>query len=142
VNLRLLPGRLAVCRLPAATALPEPVAGPLWSVTRTAEELSLVVPEGSTPEGARVEGGLRAFQVEGPLDFSLVGILAGLARSLADAGVSLFALSTFDCDYLLVHEVDLPRAIAALTSAGHRVSTGDGPEAERSAAVDSRRGGG
>lgn len=94
----------------------------LWSVTRTETETSLIVPEEQAPEGARVESGYAALEVEGPLDFGLTGILAGLASALADAGVSLLAISTFDTDWLLVRHERLEDAIAALESAGHRVS--------------------
>jgi hypothetical protein len=123
LDLTLLPGRLAVCRLLPEAPLPAPAAAlPLWSVTRTAEELSLILPEAAVPAGARAETGFRALKVEGPLAFSAVGILAGLTRALAAAGVSLFALSTFDTDYLLVREGDLERATTALAAAGHKVA--------------------
>jgi hypothetical protein len=137
LRLSLLRERLAVCRLPAAAALPAWAAAPaagFSSVTRTARELSLVVPEAVLPEAVvgsggavgtldelRVEPGFRALEVAGPLDFSLVGVLASLTAPLAEAGVSLFAVSTFDTDYVLLREEDLPRAVAALTAAGHRV---------------------
>jgi hypothetical protein len=67
----------------------------------------------------RIEPGWRAIKVAGPLDFSLTGILATLASPLAEAGISLFAVSTYDTDYVLVREVDLGRAQAVLRAAGH-----------------------
>ena len=60
--------------------------------------------------------------VKGPLDFNLVGIIAGLSGTLADAGVSIFALSTYDTDYIMVKQPDLDRALAALRQAGYPVS--------------------
>ncbi|HEY0836909.1 MAG TPA: ACT domain-containing protein [Azospirillum sp.] len=117
LGLTLLPDVLAVARLEARQeGIPAWVdwTEPLVSVTRTAEELSVVCPEHRVPEGVRAERGWRAFKVDGPLDFALTGILAGLAAPLADAGVSIFALSTFDTDYLLVRAPDVERAVTTL----------------------------
>jgi uncharacterized protein len=122
LELRLLPGRLAVCRLAPDQGVPAWLHRvPFWSATRTAEELSLVVPEGYASESWRCELGFRALVVAGPLAFAQVGILAELAGALAAAAVSLLALSTFDTDYLLVREPDLAAARAALAARGHRV---------------------
>jgi uncharacterized protein len=122
VKLRALPGELAVCRLPVAAPAPAPGAGALWSVTRTADELSIVCPVAEAPAGAEVERGWRALQVAGPLDFGLTGVLAAIATPLADADVSLFVISTYDTDYVLVREAALPAAAEALRRAGHDVS--------------------
>ena len=120
LSLSVLPDRLAVCRLPPGSSMPEPPAGPgLWSLTRTADELSLVLPEEARRPEWQAETGWRALRVDGTLDFALTGILASLATPLATAGVSLFAISTFDTDYLLVRERDLNKATEALTAAGH-----------------------
>lgn len=118
-DLLLLPQRLAVCRLAPDAAIPSWAAGPFFSITRTADELSVVCPEDAVPADVRCESGWRAFQVAGPLDFSLTGILAAIAAPLAAAGVSIFAVSTFDTDYVLVKEANLARAIDALREAGH-----------------------
>ena len=129
MNLDLLPDELAVCRLGAQDALPAwaPPAAPggLWSLTRTADELSIVCPQISVPSGVRCEAGWRAFKVVGPLDFALVGILADLSGLLARAQVSLFALSTFDTDYILVKSQSLPAAIAAFQQGGHSLHQPD-----------------
>jgi uncharacterized protein len=122
LSLSVLPDRLAICRLPPESALPEPPAGGgLWSVTRTADELSLVLPESARRPDWQAETGWRSFVVDGTLDFSLTGVMASLATPLAEAGVSLFAISTYDTDYLLVREKDLERATAVLAAAGHTV---------------------
>jgi uncharacterized protein len=84
------------------------------SITRTADELSIVCLEELAPVGAKTQPGWCAFKLEGPLDFSLTGIMASLATPLATAKISLFAVATFDTDYLLVQEQDLEAAIAAL----------------------------
>lgn len=94
---------------------------PFWSLTRTAEELSIVLPEEVDLPGAVVEGGWRALQVAGVLDFSLTGILAGISGVLAQANISMFALSTYNTDYILVRAEKLEAAVAALQQAGYQV---------------------
>lgn len=122
LDLKILAGAFAVSRLPADAPFPEWAQGALLSLTRTPEELSVVSAVGSVPESVRSERGWRALQVEGPLEFSLVGILATLSETLAEAEVPIFALSTFDTDYLLVRGQDLSRAVRALESAGHQIA--------------------
>lgn len=90
-------------------------------MTRTADELSIVLPEEARRPEWQAETGWRALRVEGTLDFALTGILASLAAPLARAGVSLFAVSTFDTDYVLIRERDLETAKAALAADGHTV---------------------
>ncbi len=120
LSLTILPERLAICRLPPEEALPErPPRARFWSVTRTEEELSIVLPEEYAPAGSRAETGWRGLKVEGPLDFDTPGILASLALPLAKAGISIFALSTYDTDYILVKEKDLEKAKRALRANGH-----------------------
>jgi hypothetical protein len=82
------------------------------------EELSVVCASGAAPRGARIEDGWKALKLEGPIPFEEVGVLSALAGALAGAGLSLFALSTFDTDYILVKEGDLDAARAALGDAG------------------------
>lgn len=122
ISLLVLSDRLAICRLSPESPIPEPpAAGGLWSVTRTADELSVVLPESALRPEWKAETGWRALRVEGTLDFALTGILAALATPLAAARVSLFAVSTYDTDYVLVRERDLDKAREALTAAGHTV---------------------
>ncbi len=126
LTLALLPGTFAVCRLPPDADIPGWATGEFVSVTRTGDELSVVCRQEAVPAGVRCESGWRCLRVAGILDFALVGILASLLVPLAEAGVSVFAASTFDTDYLLVREKDLGRAVAALHGAGHVVEAGDG----------------
>ena len=122
LDLMVLPGVLAVCRLPAGSPVPEWVSGDvLVSITQTTDEVSVVCDASAVPEGVAAEYGWRAIRVVGPLDFSLTGVLASLAAPLASAGVPIFALSTFDTDYVLVKESALAEALAALASTGHRI---------------------
>jgi hypothetical protein len=113
------PQRLAVVKLPPTGPLPFLEGQALFSLTRTPTELSLVVAEDAVPATASsVQSGWRALAVQGPLDFALVGILAELSTALAAAGVSLFAVSTFDTDLILVAAHDQARAEAALRAVG------------------------
>ena len=123
VFLTLVDGRFAVCRFDPQEARPAWVSeADFSSVTRTAEELSIVCRENLVPEDVMREAGWACLKVEGPLDFSLTGVLASLAGPLAEAGISIFAVSTFDTDYLLVKAHDLEDAAVALRQAGHTVS--------------------
>lgn len=122
LRLRLLPGELAVARLEPGAALPGwALAGPLQAVTRTPRECSLVCAWSGVPAHVRREGPFRALEVEGPLDFALTGILSALLAPLAEAGLSVFALSTFDTDYVLVRAERLEEATRALAAAGHAI---------------------
>ena len=123
LKLEVVEGLYAVCRLDAAEPLPE-WAGtkPFASFTRTDAELSVVCPEGAVPPGVRAEPGWRCLRVVGPLGFGMTGILASLAGPLASSGVSIFVVSTYDTDYLMVQDRDLDRARDALARAGHTVA--------------------
>jgi hypothetical protein len=119
---------LAVCRLAADAPLPawavDGPAGPLASITRTADELSIVCRREAVPQGVRCEPGWRALRVVGTLDLAMVGVLATLLAPLAEAGIAVFVVSTFDTDYLLVREDRLDAVIEALRRAGHRILAG------------------
>jgi len=123
LHLRIWNGRFAVCRLPPHEPVPTWVstAGEFTSVSRTREELSIVCAEDAVPPGIQCANGWRILEVQGPLEFAQTGILAALATPLADAGVSIFAVSTYDTDYVLVEERQLDSALRALTAAGHTV---------------------
>lgn len=112
----------AVVRLEPDAVLPEwAQRGPLWSITRSEAELSVVCREDDVPADASAERGWCAFEVAGPLDFSLTGVVASLVAPLAAEEIPLFVVSTFETDYLLVRERDLHRSVVALTDAGHSV---------------------
>jgi uncharacterized protein len=121
MNLSILPDSIAIVRLSPEQEIPQWV----WqdrsflSLTRTTEELSIVCASSSVPTAVQCEKDWVAIKVQGPLDFSLTGILAGLAGPLAAHGIPIFAISTFDTDYLLVKKRDLSRAKEALEQAEH-----------------------
>jgi hypothetical protein len=121
-DLTVLPGSFAIAHLAADAPVPRwAVQGNFFSVTRTNDEVSVVCGADQVPNEVTVEAGWRILKVKGPFVLSEVGVLAELSAPLAAAKVSLFAISTFDTDYLLVNEKQLLAAIAALRGAGHRI---------------------
>ena len=127
LDLELLPGEYAICRLPADSPLPAGLTQPhpdgVLSVTWTADEVSILCPAERVPADATVETPWRCLRVAGPVQLALTGILASIVSPLADARVNIFAFSTFDTDYVVVPAVRLGEALAALSGAGHRLST-------------------
>ncbi len=122
LRLRPLGGRFAVCRLESEAALPAwlPTSGFL-SVTRTTQELSILAADEAVPEMRGVVRGYVGFVVEGPLSFDAVGILASLTTPMAEAGIPILAVSTYDTDYLFVPGEQRGEAVEVLTRAGHTV---------------------
>jgi hypothetical protein len=125
LDLVVLPDDYAVCRLAAGEPVPDGLnakAG-VVSVTWTPTETSIICPSDQAPAGAVVNTPWRCLRVNGPANLALTGILAGMVNPLAEARVNIFAFSTHDTDYVLVPSVRLDEALAALTGAGHRVTT-------------------
>lgn len=123
MRLTLLPGEFGIARLGPGEAVPEwATRGGFTSITRTADELSVVCAVQGIPARVLAARGWRCIRVLGRMDFSLTGVLESLARPLAAARVSIFAVSTYDTDYLLVQEHALGRAIECLRAAGHEIT--------------------
>ena len=120
LTLRLLPQILAICTLPPE-ADPPMTDTDFYSITRTPDELSLVLPETDIPPGATCESGWRCFYVDGSLSLDAVDILADLTAPLAAAEISIFSVSSYKTDYLLVRQVDLKKACVTLTDAGYSI---------------------
>lgn len=117
LSLSVLHDRLAVCRLDKNDAIPYwATEGTFFSISRTDDELSIVCSENSVPGNIKSEKNWRALKVIGPLDFSLTGILASLANALAEAKISILAVSTFDTDYILVKSRNLEKTVKVLSS--------------------------
>jgi hypothetical protein len=122
LTLSLIPGAFAVCRLAPDDPVPAwAFQGMFYSVSRTPDELSVVCAQEYIPAGVLCHSGWRCLGVAGPLDFAMVGVLASLVRPLAQAGISVFALSTYDTDYLLVQDESLAAACQTLRRASHHV---------------------
>ncbi|TAJ21253.1 MAG: ACT domain-containing protein [Planctomycetota bacterium] len=119
---RIHPERLAIARLPAGSAVP-PWAGGSWcTISHTVDELSIVCPQSRVPAAVQQERDKIAFGIEGVIPMTTIGLLAALCRALADAQVPVFAISTYDTDWLLVSADRLPAARRALERLGHRFS--------------------
>jgi len=119
LTLQILPDNFAIWQLPPNAPLPKIDDSSFWSVTRTPEELSVVSIAKHAPSGVPKEDCWRCIGVKGPLEFELTGILASLSAPLAEAGISIFAISSFNTDYLLVKADQLDLACTALEQAGH-----------------------
>jgi len=121
-TLKLLPERFGILKLPAAHPFPDWLAdvSPCF-VARTEDEFSVICPENVIPPELQYSGGWRCLRVHGDLAFDEVGVAARLSRPLADAGLSIFVVSTHDRDYVLVAEKDLPKATAVYVSTGFTV---------------------
>jgi len=129
LTLCILPETFAISRLDAGAPVPAwATSGRLVSVTRTRDELSIVSAGSLVPEGVVSEGDWKCLMVEGPLDFSLVGILAAIASPLARAEISVFTVSTYDTDYILMKSADLDKAVATLEGSGHTILKGSEQE--------------
>lgn len=126
-----VPGRWSIVRLAPEETIPSWSLAPseLVSITRTSEELSIVCPESRVPAGHREEPGWAAIRLDGPFAFGETGVLASFASPLTTAGVSIFAVSTFDTDYVLVKASRLGAACHALVAAGHEL-IGEGGSGE------------
>ena len=122
LTMKLLNEKYSVCRLDKDNAIPIwALQGNFFSITKTLDELSIVCLQKNIPNDIRCEKDWRILKVEGPLDFSLVGILASISSLMAEAQISIFALSTYDTDYILVKENNIDSAISTLIKHNYNV---------------------
>ncbi|MBA3848374.1 MAG: ACT domain-containing protein [Opitutus sp.] len=118
--LQLMPGEFAVARLAPSAPIPEWAhAAAFSSITRTADELSIICPAAQVPAEVKQERGWAMLGFQGPFGFTLTGVLSSVLAPLAAAKIGVLAVSTFDTDYLMVKQADLETAITALRAAGH-----------------------
>jgi len=122
LRITILPDRFAVCRFPPQAPVPDWIRGAFTSITRTADELSIVCDDEAVPDGVQVERTFRAVKVEGPIPFEVTGVAAALVSPLAAKRISVFLVATFDTDYLLVKDAAFDEAVAVLREAGHDVN--------------------
>ena len=121
MKLKKLPYSLTVCKVEDISAID--LSAALFFIGRTDEEISLVCRTEDVPEKTvKREDGWRGFRIEGVLDFSLVGILSKLSTILAENGIGIFAVSTFNTDYILVKEEQFNRAMDVLAAEGYEVT--------------------
>jgi hypothetical protein len=122
LTLSSLPETFAICRLAADAMTPHWAGtGLFFSITRTCEELSIICAEANVPSGVLCNRGWRCLKVDGPLEFNAIGVVASLARPLATAGVSIFVVSSYDTDYLLVKRESYEKTLGILRESGHDV---------------------
>jgi hypothetical protein len=117
----LLRDTFALVRLPPSEEIPRWVAGDFMSITRTPDELSIVCRESAVPAGTQADRGWQCLKLEGPIPLNTIGVAAGFTALLARAGVSVFVISTFDTDYVLVKGDRFEQAADALHGGGHSV---------------------
>lgn len=126
LKFRWIEGRFAVCQLPPTAAIPDWVRrGPIESITRTTEELSIVCLEELVPDDIKAEKQWACLKLEGPFPFSQTGILLSFIRPLSENGIPIFAIATFNTDYVLIKEEFVGMALTALREAGHEMSNAD-----------------
>ncbi|WP_411679769.1 ACT domain-containing protein [Clostridium thailandense] len=122
LTMKLLKEKYGVCKLDKTEDTPEWVKNSeFFSITRTSDELSIVCSEANIPNNIKCEKDWRVLKVEGPLDFSLIGILASISTILAQKGISIFAISTYDTDYILIKNKDIDNAISSLLEEEYEV---------------------
>lgn len=122
LTMKLLKERYGVCRLDKTELIPEwSKNSDFFSITRTEDELSIVCSQDNIPNDIKCEKDWRMLKIQGPLDFSLIGILASISTVLAQKGISIFAISTYDTDYILVKNKDIDNAIEALIKERYEV---------------------
>lgn len=117
LKLSVLPQTLAICRLDRNSPIPSWAlrTSQFGSITASYEEISIVCDESVVPDGVKAVKGWKAFKVEGPLDLTMTGVIASLTGPLAAAGISVFTLSTYDTDYLLVKTESFDDAFKVLS---------------------------
>ena len=121
MELKKIPYDLTVCKVEAASQID--LAGDFFFIGKTDEEISLVVPTASVPEKTTErDDGWQAFRIQGVLDFSLIGILSKISGLLADAQIGIFAVSTYNTDYILVKKENYEKALRVLADAGYEIA--------------------
>jgi uncharacterized protein len=122
LKFRQLPEIFAVCQLPAYAPIPEWASrGEFFSITRTSQELSIVCQEANVPEKVKAEKDWACLKLEGPFPFAETGVLLSFVAPLSEAGVPIFAVATFNTDFVLVKREFLSRALHVLKQAGHQL---------------------
>lgn len=120
----LQPGPFAICQLPAGSAIPGwATRGEFFSVVGSEEEVSIVCEAKFVPEGVKMQAPFACFKLQGPFPLDETGVLSAFIQPLADAGVPVFGIATYNTDYVLIPEDALRTAERALRTAGHKQNT-------------------
>ena len=122
LTMKLLKDRFAVCRLNNNESIPHwAKESNFFSVTKTLDELSIVCSQDNVPDEVKCEKDWSTLKIEGPLDFSLIGILSSISTILAENKISIFAISTYDTDYILIKDRDINKAIDVLSDKRYKI---------------------
>lgn len=122
LSLLVLDPMFAICSLKRDAPLPEwATSSDFYSITRTYDELSIVCPQEQVPAGVDINKNWRCLKVQGPLGFSITGILASISMPLSTEGVSVFVFSSYDTDHIMVKQYELEKAVEVLQKAGHTI---------------------
>jgi uncharacterized protein len=122
LSLLVLDPMFAICSLKRDSPLPEwATSSDFYSITRTYDELSIVCPQEQMPAGVDINKNWRCLKVQGPLGFSITGILASISMPLSTEGVSVFVFSSYDTDHIMVKQYELEKAVDVLQKAGHTI---------------------
>lgn len=122
LTMKLLKEKYGVCKLDKMDEIPNwAKESYFFSITKTLDELSIVCSQDNIPNDIKCEKDWRILKIEGPLDFSLIGILASISTILTQKRISIFAVSTYDTDYILIKDIDIDNAIEALVNENYEV---------------------
>jgi len=120
LKLCVLPGHYAICSFPPDATLPDWVDRPSFlSTTKTPKEITVVCEENQVPGECKKSDNWKCIKIEGRFDLDAVGVLAGIAGPLAQSKISLYVISTFETDYILIHANDIDKAVSCLENFGH-----------------------
>ena len=123
LKLILLNGEYAIYRFNSEAEIPESVGNKgFYSITKTHDEISVVcLQDNCVTQNKQVNTNWRILKIQGPLDFSMIGIIAEISGILKDNNISIFTISTYDTDYILIKDMDVTKAIEALKTGGHKI---------------------
>jgi hypothetical protein len=123
LNLSLLDEEYGICSLPAAASIPDwSLKQSLISITRTDEELTIVCRQDLIPPEFKSDLNWRCFKIDGAFDLNQTGVISSISSPLADAGISIYVISTYSTDYFLVKEKKLDQTISVLSDSGHNIT--------------------
>jgi hypothetical protein len=124
LKLSLLKDKYAICTLPNDTPIPDwALTQSLISITRTGKELTIVCRMDSIPSELQSDLNWRCFRIDGSFDLNQIGVISSISSPLADAGISIYVISTYDTDYFLVQDKNVEQTISTLSNSGHSITT-------------------
>jgi hypothetical protein len=123
LQLTLLKEMFGICRYENTAPIPDWASdAPMCSITRTKKELTIVCPQNIIPAESDCSGQWRCFRIDGSFELDETGVIASVSVPLAEAGISIYVVSTYDTDYFLIRDCAIENAIAVLTDMGHKIT--------------------